>query len=105
MLRLQDPPAVPKFSKTLYQYVKDEYLGTNALKHCQVWTSKLLHLGHHVTSTAESAHWSIKRRLESPLGDIALVVKAIHRQLDDQLEDLHLIHEKEKSGYILPKCV
>ena len=54
-----------------------------------------------MTSTAESGHWGIKQGLESSLGDLETVVQKIQFKLDNQLQELHLLHEDQKAGVML----
>ena len=52
-------------------------------------------------STAESGHWGIKQGLKSRLEDLSTVVQSIHTKLDDQLQEIHLLHEDQKSEAML----
>ena len=56
-----------------------------------------------MTSTAESGHWGIKQGLESSLENLETVVQTIQGRLDNQLQELHLLHEDQKAGAMLPK--
>ena len=101
-LAIGDPGQTTRWSTTLYEYLLKEWLIEGMReKHCRAWTNKLLHFGKLTTSTAESGHWGIKRGLESSLGDLATVVQSIHTKLDDQLQEIHLRHEDQKSGAML----
>ena len=100
-LRLTDPGTTAKYpNKSLFEYIKAEYLdGGNKEKHVRCWTKRLTTFGKTTTQTAESGHWGIKRDLESSNGDIPAVVKAVQQKLDNHLQDLLLLHERQKGGF------
>ena len=54
-------------------------------------------------STVKSGHWGIKQGLESSLENLETVVQTIQGQLDNQLQELHLLHEDQKAGAMLSK--
>ena len=103
-LAIGDPGLTPNWRSTLYEYLLKEWLieGTRE-KHCRAWTNQILHFGKLVTSTAESGHWGIKQGLESSLGDLETVVQKIQFKLNNQLQELHLLHENQRAGAMLPQ--
>ena len=52
-------------------------------------------------STAESEHWEIKQKLESSLEDLKTVIQKIQFKLNNQLQELHLLHKDQKAETIL----
>ena len=99
-LEIADPPRIAEHRDSLFQYVDREYLTNgNNQKHCYYWTNRITHFNKRVTSTAEGGH-AKKRALESTLGDLPEVVKAIKQKIEDQLRKIRLQHASNKNGNI-----
>ena len=54
------------------------------------WTNRITDFNKRVTSTAEGGHANIKKVIESTLGYLPEVVKAIREKVEDQLRKIHL---------------
>ncbi|KAH1188626.1 hypothetical protein GmHk_20G056570 [Glycine max] len=51
-------------------YVCETWIIPHKEKFVTAWTNKVMHLGNTTTNRVESTHWSLKRILQSSLGDL-----------------------------------
>ena len=63
------------------EYVISTWLNPHKEKFVKAWTDKVMHLGNTTSNRVESAHWSLKRILETSMGDLCFCWESINKMI------------------------
>ncbi|XP_068466719.1 uncharacterized protein [Phaseolus vulgaris] len=63
------------------EYVISTWLNPHKEKFVKAWTDKVMHLGNMTSNRVEAAHWSLKRILETSMGDLCFFWESINKMI------------------------
>ncbi|XP_068483428.1 uncharacterized protein [Phaseolus vulgaris] len=63
------------------EYVISTWLNPHKEKFVKAWTDKVMHLGNTTSNRVEAAHWSLKRILETSMGDLCFCWESINKMI------------------------
>ncbi|KAJ5117506.1 hypothetical protein N7448_011138 [Penicillium atrosanguineum] len=72
----------------ILQYIEDEWLNDCPEQFLHIHTAHYLHLHESATSRTESAHWLLKRELQSSTNDLLVVLQSFERALNRHYADI-----------------
>ncbi|XP_068461555.1 PKS-NRPS hybrid synthetase cheA-like [Phaseolus vulgaris] len=63
------------------EYVISTWLNPHKEKFVKAWTDKVMYLGNTTSNRVEAAHWSLKRILETSMGDLCFCWESINKMI------------------------
>ena len=83
----------------LMPYLDITWLNKHKEKMVRAWTDTAHHFGTRSTNRVESAHWVLKRTLQSSVGDFGCVFQAIDLDMVDQIREVRGSIERNRNTW------